>query len=51
MYDLGFKENMKETFGVNWKISWMFPLIPSPLPGNGINFKTRDIVQHSGKEL
>jgi len=51
MYDLGVVENIKETFGNNWKIGWIFPLIPSPLPGDGITFKTKDIVVHSGKDL
>lgn len=51
MYDLGFSHNMNEAFGINWKFAWISPLIPSPLPGNGIDFKARDIVAHSGKEM
>ena len=51
MYDLGFVENLKETFGDNWKIAWVFPLVSSPLPGDGINFKAKEMVQHSGKDL
>ena len=51
MYDLGLVENVKETFGVNWKIGWISPLISSPLPGDGVAFKTKDIVVHYGKDL
>ena len=41
-YDLGWKKNVENTFGKNWKVSWLFPFIPSPLPGNGLQFDTSD---------
>ena len=40
-YDLGWKENVRHVFGVNWYVSWISPFIPSPLPGNGIEFMKR----------
>lgn len=41
-YDLGLQENFRQIFGQNWRISWMCPLIPSPLPGDGVEFPTKD---------
>ena len=41
MYDLGWKENLKQVFGARWYIAWLFPWIDSPLPGDGIDFPTR----------
>lgn len=40
-YNLGFRRNMETALGVNWTWAWISPLIPSPLPGNGIDFDTR----------
>ena len=40
-YDLGWKENFRAVFGARWYIAWISPFIPSPLPGNGIEFQTR----------
>lgn len=37
-YDLGLLENVKLVFGDNWAVCWIFPLIPSPLKGNGLEF-------------
>lgn len=38
-YNLGFLGNLRHTLGVRWYICWLSPLIPSPLPGDGINFQ------------
>ncbi len=38
-YNLGALANIRECLGKYWYISWLCPLIPSPLPGDGINFK------------
>lgn len=40
-YDLGWKRNVLEVLGYNFYLVWVFPLIPSPLPGNGIDFVTK----------
>ena len=37
-YDKGWLENVKELFGKNWWICWLFPLFPSPLPTDGSNY-------------
>ncbi|XP_053207986.1 probable palmitoyltransferase ZDHHC24 [Panonychus citri] len=42
IYDLGcWKLNCEQSFGSNWKIVLISPLIPSKLPGNGKDFPTR----------
>lgn len=38
-YSLGVLANVRECLGKYWYICWLCPLIPSPLPGDGINFK------------
>ncbi|XP_044733059.1 probable palmitoyltransferase ZDHHC24 [Chrysoperla carnea] len=45
-YDLGFKENLRQVFGERWRIAWLSPIIPSKLPGDGINFK----ISHTFKD-
>ncbi|CAI9718501.1 probable palmitoyltransferase ZDHHC24 [Octopus vulgaris] len=42
-YNLGWKRNFLDALGKNYHISWICPLINSPLPGDGINFTTRDM--------
>lgn len=37
-YDLGWRENIRAVMGENWKIAWLSPWIPSPLPGDGLEF-------------
>ena len=37
-YNCGWKENMRQVFGVRWYISWFLPFVDSPLPGNGLEF-------------
>ncbi|KAL4218637.1 protein-cysteine S-acyltransferase [Mactra antiquata] len=41
-YDLGWKENVRLVMGERWHIAWLSPWIPSPLPGDGLEFTTRD---------
>lgn len=38
LYDLGWRENFRRVMGENWKIGWICPWIPSPLPGDGLEF-------------
>ncbi|KAG5263554.1 hypothetical protein AALO_G00266080 [Alosa alosa] len=38
-YSLGIVGNIRECLGTRWYLCWLCPLIPSPLPGDGINFK------------
>ncbi|KAK3087808.1 hypothetical protein FSP39_010908 [Pinctada imbricata] len=45
-YDLGWRENLKEIFGTRWYIAWLFPLIDSPMPGDGIEFRTKDCYEN-----
>jgi len=42
IYDLGYKENFLDVFGSKWYKAWLFPTIESPLPGDGIEFITKD---------
>eukprot|EP00064_Thunnus_orientalis_P022748 superscaffoldBa00007954_g22964 len=37
-YSLGLLGNLRHTLGARWYLCWLCPLIPSPLPGDGINF-------------
>nr|XP_002125220.2 probable palmitoyltransferase ZDHHC24 [Ciona intestinalis] len=50
-YNLGLEENLKSTFGVNWKFAWICPLIPSPMPGDGFCFVEKELLEQSGKSL
>lgn len=38
-YNLGLLGNLRQALGLRWYLSWLCPLIPSPLPGDGINFQ------------
>ncbi|KAL4622959.1 putative palmitoyltransferase ZDHHC24 [Arapaima gigas] len=38
-YSLGPLANVKECLGQRWYLCWLCPLIPSPLPGDGIHFQ------------
>ncbi|XP_061163830.1 probable palmitoyltransferase ZDHHC24 [Saccostrea echinata] len=40
-YDLGLWENLRQILGKNWRVSWLCPFIPSPLPGDGLEFPTK----------
>lgn len=37
-YDLGWKRNFLDALGYKYYLVWIFPLLNSPLPGNGIDF-------------
>ncbi|XP_066574916.1 putative palmitoyltransferase ZDHHC24 [Amia ocellicauda] len=38
-YSLGWRRNISECLGQRWYLAWLCPLIPSPLPGDGIHFQ------------
>lgn len=38
-YSLGVLDNLRHMLGLRWFICWLCPLIKSPLPGDGMNFK------------
>lgn len=40
-YDLGLRENLRQILGKKWRVSWISPFIPSPLPGDGLKFPTK----------
>lgn len=41
-YNLGLIENIKDVLGTRWYIAWISPIIPSPLPGDGVVFRRRE---------
>lgn len=41
IYNLGWKENLALVLGTRWKISWLSPLIPSPIPSDGLDYITK----------
>lgn len=41
-YNLGWKENIAMLLGTRWKIAWLFPLIHSPIPSDGLDFVTKE---------
>ncbi|XP_014669671.1 PREDICTED: probable palmitoyltransferase ZDHHC24 isoform X2 [Priapulus caudatus] len=51
LYDLGLGRNLEQVFGMNWKLAWLFPLVPSPLPGDGLEFQTRKLPMETSKTL
>lgn len=38
IYNQGWKLNLIEVFGSRWYLTWLYPFISSPLPGNGIKW-------------
>ncbi|XP_028566019.2 putative palmitoyltransferase ZDHHC24 [Podarcis muralis] len=40
-YDLGWKDNLREVLGDQGHLVWFMPFIASPLPGDGITFRTK----------
>lgn len=38
-YNLGVLCNLRHVLGLRWYLCWLSPLIPSPLPGDGMNFQ------------
>lgn len=41
-YNMGLMRNIVEILGSRWYLVWLSPWIPSPLPGNGIEFQIMD---------
>lgn len=41
-YNLGWKQNIVESLGTKWYLTWIFPSISSPLPNDGIEFITTE---------
>ncbi|XP_072106976.1 probable palmitoyltransferase ZDHHC24 isoform X1 [Mobula birostris] len=46
LYDLGWRRNVVELLGSRWYLAWLCPLVPSPLPGNGVTFEIRPLPAH-----
>lgn len=44
-YDLGWKRNLTQSLGINWHLVWLFPLINSPLPSDGLSFKVNEAAE------
>ncbi|XP_033030756.1 probable palmitoyltransferase ZDHHC24 [Lacerta agilis] len=40
-YDLGWQDNLREVLGDQGHLVWFMPFIASPLPGDGITFRTK----------
>ncbi|MBN3326530.1 ZDH24 palmitoyltransferase, partial [Atractosteus spatula] len=47
-YSLGWRRNLQECLGRRWYLAWLCPLIPSPLPGNGIRFRVTGPLDPAG---
>ncbi len=41
-FDLGWKQNLVEVLGANWKKVFFWPLVASPTPHDGVNWDTKD---------
>lgn len=50
-YDLGWRNNVVESLGANWHLIWIFPLIVSPLPSDGLSFKTNKEIEPVSNNL
>lgn len=48
-YDLGWHRNIKELLGKRWYLVWLFPLVSSPLPGDGIDFEMKQVIHSPPK--
>ena len=46
-YSLGLLGNLRNSLGVRWYLCWLCPLIPSPLPGDGIHFQVTGSLEPS----
>ncbi|XP_037318054.1 probable palmitoyltransferase ZDHHC24 [Pungitius pungitius] len=44
-YSLGLLGNLRHTLGLRWYLCWLCPLIPSPLPGDGISFQVTGLLE------
>jgi len=38
MYNVGWKDNIKEVLGERWYLTWLVPYIKSQLPNDGISW-------------
>ena len=45
-YDLGWKENMRQIYGVNWCYAWISSFFSSPLPANGVEFIKKSMYEN-----
>lgn len=46
-YDLGWRMNIVQSFGSKWYLTWVLPWLPSPIPGDGIDFQTKSTFESS----
>ena len=42
LYNLGWRQNLLEVFGKNWKKAVIWPMAPSSLPHNGVDWDTTE---------
>ena len=42
LYNLGWRQNLMEVFGKNWKKAIIWPMAPSALPHNGVDWDTTE---------
>ncbi|XP_015929806.1 probable palmitoyltransferase ZDHHC24 [Parasteatoda tepidariorum] len=42
LYDLGWRKNIVESLGIKWYLTWVFPLLKSDLPSDGISYPTNE---------
>ena len=51
-YNRGFLNNLEELLGKYWWVSWIFPLIPSPLPLDGSSYTPLEVSdsKHSSED-
>lgn len=42
VYDLGWRKNIIESLGVRWYVTWIFPLVKSEIPSDGISYLTNE---------
>ena len=42
LYNLGWRQNLCEVFGKNWKKAIIWPIAPSSLPHNGVDWDTTE---------
>ncbi|XP_038046486.1 probable palmitoyltransferase ZDHHC24 [Patiria miniata] len=50
-YDLGWMQNIRDVLGTRWYLVWISPLITSPLPGDGVHFKSESLCLEEVKDL
>ena len=50
-FDLGWKSNIEVALGKNWQYCWISPWISSPLPGDGIAFRKKNMTIENVKDM